>query len=360
MIHLVYPHGLRVSTPDAIGRHLSEQLRARGYEVANHDWAARYRIVPKFGDILLGHPHPWPDTVFRRSFKELGWSKRLLLCPYAHGAWRQIDWMDPLVRRCDAFLAITGPFWAHSLQSSRFSHWASRFVHVDLAVCTADFPRIKVSFNAPHRRRFVYIGHVGWPKNTEYLSKLALSLPHGTVAHIGAGIIPGCVELGTMDFREGAARERLVDFDFMLTVGESDANPTTILEAMSWGLVPVCTPESGYAGVRGIPNIPLNSSREALRQLHALQTVSTDTIEGWRNHNDEALRTHYTWQRFSNQVVGAIESPQSSGPQQATGLVRSLSLLTGTLTCPYGLAHPRNLARWLKQTPERWTSRSDS
>ena len=105
-VHLVYPHGPRVSAPDSIGRHLGQRLAAR-YDVVLHDWDERGVIKPEPGDVLLGHPHPAPGTIFRRSARERGWSRVLMMAPYDHDP-RQVAFENPVIRDCDLFLAITG------------------------------------------------------------------------------------------------------------------------------------------------------------------------------------------------------------------------------------------------------------
>ena len=71
----------------------------------------------------------------------------------------------------------------------------------------------------------------------------------------GGRPIAGFQALGLQDFSAGDARRAVAQFDFMITVGRRDANPTTVLEAMAWGLVPICTPQSGYQDHPGITNI---------------------------------------------------------------------------------------------------------
>src|SRR6185503_18178356 len=80
-VHLVYPHGDRISCPDAIGRHTAAGLRASGYQVVAHDWDETGVIRPDPGDVLIGHPHPAPWTIFRRSAQRPGWRRVLLLSP---------------------------------------------------------------------------------------------------------------------------------------------------------------------------------------------------------------------------------------------------------------------------------------
>ena len=59
----------------------------------------------------------------------------------------------------------------------------------------------------------------------------------------------------------------------MITVGSADANPTTILEAMAWGLIPVCSIQSGYKGFSSIPNISIDCIDDALLTIKHLQSI---------------------------------------------------------------------------------------
>ncbi len=323
-VHLVYPHGSRVSTPDAIGRNLGARLGDR-YRVVYHDWAARYAIRPEPGAALIGHPHPLPGTVFRRSSRRPGWGRVLMLAPYA-GDLAQVAFEDAVIGDCDLFLAITGPYWFARVADSRCSHWAPRMVRLDLAVDRADFPPLKTAFNPPGERRFVYVGHTGRYKNTGYLGEIARRSPGVEFAWIGAGgrAIPGVRALGRQDFSDIAARGLIAGFDFLITVGRADANPTTILEAMAWGLIPVCTPQSGYEGLPGIVNVPLDDAASAATIVRDLQARPDDELRRLQRENWQALDRDYSWDRFAAVVVDAIESMERPplGPESPVRRLR--------------------------------------
>jgi glycosyltransferase involved in cell wall biosynthesis len=310
-VHLVYPHGDRISAPKAIGRHLAARLSSR-YDVVHHQVDDVGAIEPLPGDVLVGHPHPAPWTVFRRSAARPGWRRVLVLMPYLHVDDYHVALADPVVRRADLFLAITGRTWFDDVGASRAAHWRPKMVHVDLAVDRAEFPLVKRSFNPPGRRRFVYIGHTGRSKNTPYLSELAARLPETEFSWIGSGHrIAGLRPLGRLDFATEEARRVVAEHDFLLTVGSGDANPTTILEAMAWGLIPVCTPESGYAGHDGVVNVPLRHADRAAEVLRGLQDADAARLVELQRANLDALDRHFNWDRFATQVVDAIESDAS-------------------------------------------------
>lgn len=334
-VHLVYPHGPMTATPDAIGRNLGGRLQAR-YRVVYHDWTDRDQIHPEPGDVLLGHPHPSRGTVFRRSSRRRGWRRVLMLSPF-NGDPGQVGFLDSIIRRCDLYLAITGPYWLKWLESSRFSHWAPKMVRLDLAIDRNDFPVLRERFNEPGSRRFVYIGHTGSTKNTPYLSEIAKRLPGLDFAWIGPGDRPikGVRALGRQDFRTQASRDLVSGFDFLLMVSRYDSNPTTILEAMSWGLIPICTPQCGYDDTPTILNVPLDDAETAARLLLDLQTVPSNDLLEIQRRNWDLLGTHYTWDRFAAQVIEAIESPLSP-PLGREGLIRRTRLVCSEWASPMG------------------------
>ena len=272
-----------------------------------------------------------------------------MLMPYVHVDTYHVSLAEPVIRNCDLFLAITGKTWFDAVPDSVTAHWRPKMVHVDLAVDRADFPRVKTAFAAPGSRRFLYIGHTGWYKNTGYLSELARRLPEAEIAWMGGGgAIPGVRPLGRQDFATPAARELVAQHDFLLTVGSGDANPSSILEAMAWGLVPVCTPESGYPAQAGIVNVPLDDPGAAVDTLRRLQAAPDEELRALRAANDDLLAGHFTWDRFAAQVVDAIESDASPEllplePAQARRL-RTLAL--------------RRQASWLLPPNLRFAARS--
>lgn len=346
-VHFVYPHGPRVSCPDAIGREVGRRLKTV-YRVRQYDWDEARTIRPATGDVLLGHPHPAPWTVFRRSMRRRGWRRIIAMSPFNHGDTAQIAFLDSVVRACDLYLAITGNYWFDTAAKSAVRHWLPKMRHLDLAVARADFPVVKHQFNPPGARRFVYIGHSGWPKNTEYLSQLALSMPDVRFSWIGRGKagIPGVARLGIMDFATRAAQEAISANDFLITLGRADANPATIVEAMAWGLIPVCTKESGYTGVPGIVNVPLDDLSGAVRLVRDLQAMPEARLFGMQRYNWERLDHHFNWDRFTAAVIHAIESCESPECSPRDPGVR-WALRRAAALSPYAPWRPANVLTWL-------------
>jgi len=276
------------------------------------------------------------------------------MSPYNHDE-LQVAFINPLIRRSDRYLAITGNYWFASIRSSSFAHWLPKMVHLDLAVDRNDFPPIKKQFNPPGTRRFVYIGGCHSGKNVSYLTEIANLLKgEAEIAWAGYGRpgIPGLKPLGFVDFSTIHGKEVISRYDFLLTVGRADANPATILEAMAWGLIPVCTPQSGYTGYTGIINVPLDDAVAAVAILRDLQLRSDEDLYRLQQLNWDLLDSYFTWDRFAQQVVDAIEG-DASPALDAENWKRKWMLRWAALISPSSTIRPQNLARFAKASLAR-------
>ncbi|MFX1235963.1 MAG: hypothetical protein ACFFBY_15660 [Promethearchaeota archaeon] len=350
-IHLVYPHGSRISTPDAIGRNLAIRLTEKyNYSVIKYNWDESTAIKPGSNDVIIGHPHFKLDTCFRMSYKQKGWKRILVMSPFNTDK-MQVAFLEPFLRRCNLYLAITGNYWISQVKDSLFAHWIPKMIHLDLAIDRNDFPILKKRFSVPGERRFVYIGSNSWAKNTDYLSRIASLMPDIKIYWIGAGNktygkkINGLIHQGFYDFSKPEAKRILAEHDFMITVGHVDSNPTTILEAMAWGLIPVCTPQSGYVNYPGIVNIPLGNAEKAIEVLCSLQELPEFKLQEMQAFNWEALDTHLNWDRFACQVAEAIES--DSNPMLVPiSLITRLKIFLSLIRSPYSFIRSRYLTRY--------------
>jgi len=311
-IHFVYPRDpARHSSPWCIGNELGDRLQ-RKYRVQFYGWRDRLMIDAQPGDVLIGHPHWSRSTVFQRALAHRHLARRLILSPYV-GDPRQVAFVDKFIDRCDLYLAITGRYWFDRVDESPMRRWCPKMRHLDLAVNRQHFPRIKGPFNPPGQRRFVYIGHTARNKNVGFLTRLKQACPELPLFWIGQGRdkIDGLTELGFMDFRRQDSQAVLASFDFMITAGKTDANPTTVLESLAWGLIPVCPPQSGYVDCPGIVNLPVDDLDAAVSVVRQLQTCDGSMLTGIRDAGDAVLQQHFHWDRFFSQVDSAINGTES-------------------------------------------------
>jgi glycosyltransferase involved in cell wall biosynthesis len=344
-VHLVYPHGAKIACPEAIGRNVALRLRQWGYRVIHYTWDDVRRIRPGDDDALVGHPHYNPFTVYRRSVKLKGWRRRIAMFPFAHGLLGYAAFADAAVRRSDLTLAICARYWTQTAPQSAYAHWVPKLIQTDLAVDRNDFPVIKRRFNPAGRRRVLYIGHTAKYKNPAFLAQIAQAMPDVEFSWAGGSYnkvdLPGFKRLGGLDFASPQAREIVAAHDFLLTVGISDPNPTTVLEAMAWGLIPVCTPQSGYSDYPDIPNVMPGDLAGAVTVLRGLLAAPEAQLEAMRERNWQMLDTHFTWDRFAGQVRDAIETDASpaAGPEPLGLRVRLAAAALAADTSPVRVRH---------------------
>jgi hypothetical protein len=153
--------------------------------------------------------------------------------------------------------------------------------------------------------------------------------------------------LGTFDFSNQEAKNIIQEYDFLITVGSADANPTTILEAMAWGLIPVCPVQSGYEGFSGIRNISIEDLDDTVASINKLQNVSEEQLKMWQQDNLDCLDNHFNWDRFCSQVLDEIESKYSPELAEITPK-NHLSLHAAELKSPNYWGRPINFYRFLK------------
>jgi Glycosyltransferase len=307
-VHLVYKSGPQVSTPHAIGRKLFERLK-RDFEVVLHDPSSNEEIEPAPGDILLGHPSFDRNDFFHRALRKKGWRRTLVIHPFCPDDPDSYAHLGFVVPQCDAFLAITGRVWIDRLPQTLFREWAGKVIHLDLAVDRSNFPALRTSETAPPgKRRFLFVGNHPHYKNVGFLNRLAGRLPEVEFHRVGPfkKRFRHLKQHGPMDFSDPEALRFAAGFDFMISPSERDANPTTILEAMALGLLPVAPEGSGYYADDGVLQISGRNLSAADETIRMLQAMDVGEILKRREENWRRLDAHYNWDRFYEVVKGAL------------------------------------------------------
>lgn len=310
LIHLVYPHASETRAPGSIGWHLSRGLEEHGFEVRLHDPLRLGAIPHSSEDILIGHLMPTPGTAMRRSIARGGWKSMYLLQPFNLDP-LQVGFIQPWIDRVDGFLAISGPKWKELLPFSSFAHWQPKMTFLDMAIDAKRFP-----FNISHRpdgkRRVLFIGHSGWTKNPRALQEVRRLLPDIDFGWAGSGTeLEGFTPLGFLDLSTQKGQDLVRGYDVTISLGHADANPTTVLESMCLGLLPVVSETSGWVDDQGVITVPY--SRPDLIAARLRLVLGMDAVE-WDNRltmNRERVERHFNWDGFSAQVAGALASPPS-------------------------------------------------
>lgn len=314
-IHLIYPFDLKKKiNPWAIGNNISLALK-NNFLIKSYYWTSLEKINPRKGDILIGHCNPNPFTVFRRSIKNKNWEKKILIQPYNEDP-KQMSHLYDVMKDCDYFLAICGEYWFKRIGRSKFRSWKKKMIQLDLGLHISQYPFIKNYFNKTNDRKFLYIGndyaYNNFSKNLSYLKEISNIIGAKKFGSVGNKVIGKIKHYGWLNLQTKKSLEIIKKYDFLIQTSKHDANPSTVLEAMAWGIIPIITKECGYKKEKSIINIPLNNKHEVKRILNKFQVMSEDKLKELQRQNYDILKKFYNWNRFQATVKKIIFEKKKS------------------------------------------------
>jgi len=293
--------------PVSITSRVYRELGARSRTLL-YDWTERVPIPGNDRDVLIGHPFPGDEgRTWNRACREGTFALRIAMLPLSHRMVEINGGLDPYIPLVDAVFGIMGPYWYDTWQDSALAHWKEKIIPVDMAIDASLFPRVKRRFNPPGKRTFLYIGGSGAQKGTHLLPILfGLAKRHRCV-WIGNGPPVPLVERRPWAVLDGPYLARLAEeCDVFLTMGVSDANPTTILEAMAWGFPVCCTPQSGYSDMAEIVPLSLTDMRRNVETLERMQDAPEEELLARADAARRLVESRYNWERFLRTVVSGI------------------------------------------------------
>jgi glycosyltransferase involved in cell wall biosynthesis len=294
--------------PYSITKNVYDALQSR-FPTILYDWQERVQIAGGDQDILLGHPNPGDaNSVWNRSCTHGRFAARIAMFPIHHGMPEINVNLEQYIPQVDAIFGITGPYWYDTWDKSVFAHWKPKIKRVDMAVDIRHFPRVKKRFNPKGQRKFLFIGNTEPCKGTHLLSILFGLAKHHRCIWIGGS---GC--LANLEFRNSFTvltadfmARIAAECDFFITMGVSDANPTTVLEAMAWGLPVCCTPQSGYYDMPEINQLSTTDMRHNIELLDRLQQAPEEDLRQQADSARRLVETAYTWDRVTSTVVAEL------------------------------------------------------
>lgn len=308
-IHFVYaghPDMGAIQAPYIITHKLFYFLKSK-VETFCYNWTDKIDLDLQPDDIVLGHPHYDPETVVQRAFRRQCRAKCLIHPLHTRRVNDNFPF-DPLVQQADRLFAICGPYWYDSIGETPFAHWKPKITRLDLAVDPNTYPYLKHSFNPPGARRLVYIGSATPNKNLGYLVKVMAAMPDVTLHWYGGDSnhplakLPNVNTSGWLILDESVAKSICHHCDIKVSVSDSDANPTTLLEAAAWGLITACTKESGYYNDPMFHELYLDDLPRTIDQLRHLLTIDNGQLEEMSRQSRKTIEDKYTWDRFCNTV----------------------------------------------------------
>lgn len=316
MIVLVYPSGPRKAAPWSIGNHIGDALSSRGHSGITIDWDAQ-GSVPEggAGDVLIGHPNPVDGPFLRMLYRP--WAARIAIMPWAPEPWL-VEWCDSWMHAVDHAFLISGPRWESSIPQ----RWRYKVTRLDMAIDVDDYPPLERPFHQPGQRRCLYIGCTVPAKGTDWLEALIRQTPEARWGHIGPGRVAGAEEHGYVPLETAEGRDIAAQYDLLVMPGRYDANPTTVLEAMALGLVPVCTQGCGWDG----DDVWLLPWEVDLAAQHIRHLLTVDDLHDYCDGDREQVQNKYNWSAFTAPIVSMVERFQQGCKSNSRNAVPVFSM----------------------------------
>lgn len=309
-----------ISSPYTIAYHLGHFLREK---VSERGWVFEYRNLDepyrddaRAGDIVIGHTL-YPDGWINHALDSQAKAK-FILQPYQHQmvGEGEIPWIKALFAKADHLLLVTGPYWWDTMDKSPYADWKEKATRLDMAVNAEHHPFSKTRWNAPGKRKFLCMGTDKPYKGLDWIADLFRQCGYHLGYYGDAGRerfehVPQFFNYGGNVFTPDVQAQITHEYDFFVSLGRADANPTTLLETACWGLIPLCNPQSGYWP--GEPFVPLRTpdslddTLQNLEMLDMLQRRDEGDLAEMAMQIRAKVAGRYTWQRFCEAVWTEVE-----------------------------------------------------
>ena len=98
----------------------------------------------------------------------------------------------------------------------------------------------------------------------------------------------------------------------MIHTSKFDANPSTVLEGISWGIMPILTKQCGYEGFNKIMYIPLNNVSKVAKKINYLQNLNQKELKNLQKINLRTLKKKYNWKNFRLKILKIINKKKDN------------------------------------------------
>ncbi|MEK7464038.1 MAG: hypothetical protein AAB610_02895 [Patescibacteria group bacterium] len=301
--------------PHSISCHLIEAFKRKEGKIKFYDLYENTVCNLKSGDIFIGVPiqvfeeKAWGDSAIHRvtartleAYANRDDIKKVVIMPYTHDPRYNIATTELIKRYGKNLIIVSGEIWKRTWDLSPLKEYVKDLLQVEMAVDSADYPVVKKSFNAPGKRKYLYVGHTGHYKNIAQMEALAEALPDFQGGHIGLGTIKGWKKISdfadlTPEFMSKIAEE----YDIFMNTSSADASVTTVLEQMCFGFAVACTPESGYA-YDSIAALSINDTQKNVELLTSLQNEDEQSLLAKSRKNREYAIRFHNWDIFTEKI----------------------------------------------------------
>jgi len=297
-----------------VGRMLRDKAALIGYDFAfvNLDSVIPVAFAPD--SVVVGHLWDAPGSFMQQALNA-DIRAKIILQPYSHKMVSEGDvarYVD-MFSKADDLLFITGRHWFETMPTSPFAALYPKVTRIDMGLNTSLHPYLKTTWNNPGQRAICVIGNdipVKGFKNVAELARMAgIRLGHfgnhrpGTFDHV-----PHMTYHGGVLFTPQTIEAVCAQYDAIAVIPESDACPTVLLEAASWGLAVYASKTSGY-----LANTPFHELRNGdtafnVSQMRAFQEMSEYDLRRESLVTREVIEREYNWDKFCDDVWQKVEA----------------------------------------------------
>jgi len=313
---LFIPWRKPIKAPHSISYNLLKALKLHS-KVRFYDLYEKHTCHLNSSDILLAVPiqtmdgRDWKDpsvyNITARTCDRYSEHKNMfIIMPYNHDSQYNATVLDFIKEHGRNVILICGPIWTDTWEQSPLKPYIKKLLRVDMAIDSNDYPIVKKHFNQKGKRKFLYIGHTEYYKNTAQLEAIAKAIPGFEGGHIGRGEINGWKKISDgADLTPKFMGEIAKDYDIFLNTSKADAQATTILENMCFGFLVACTPESGYSYDSIIP-LKIDDTDFNVKQIDYLQKMDEKELLKLTRLNREYAIKFHNWDIFCKKIINFI------------------------------------------------------
>ncbi len=310
-----------IRAPHSITYNVIRAIRTQGYPVRLYSLYEKGVVRRNQNDIFIGAPLPAENfgptrsmkddrsSITSRTIREYPSDRNYIIMPYAHDEQYSMCAKELLRENMKAgggAIFIGGKIWERDwAQKSPFADLgALRKIHLTyMGITAAEYPFVKFSYNPKGKRKYLYIGHTGWYKNTAELERIALRMPQYEFAHIGGGTIRGWKKVSGFASLTPAFMKRLAEeYDIFVNVSTADPQATTIVEQMCFGFAIACTPETGY-DYPTLTELRTSDTDHNVDMLERLQQADENELLERARINRNIAEQRHGWGQFTDQIL---------------------------------------------------------
>lgn len=231
-----------------------------------------------------------------------------MLIPYSNEP-QYLRWANELIEKYGKNLNLAllgGKIWFDNWDQSLWKDYMIKSkVRLDMGINATSYSVVKKKFNPKGKRGFFYVGSALWYKNIPQLEKIAEQMSEYTFGYVGGGPIKGWKQIASFaDLDEGFMSKISEKYDFFVNVSR-DAQVTTVLEQMCFGMVVACTPESGYV-CPSLVSLTTDDTSYNVEMLKKLQDMDENELLEIAKKNREFVIQHHPWKQFTDAVLTLV------------------------------------------------------